>query len=166
VQATLIRYSPRRANGWRRFWLNLFGAKIHPTAITKATTKILLPWDFEMGAHSCVAEGVLVWGAGKIRIGHHTIVSQDVFLCLGGHDYSRANLPIYIRDINIGSGVWIGAKAWISAVTIGDNAVVGACAVVSKDVPPNTIAAGNPAKNLKPRKMIWDNTLPPAPPID
>jgi putative colanic acid biosynthesis acetyltransferase WcaF len=157
VQATLIRYSPRRAHGWRRFLLRSFGAKIDSTALTMATTKIHLPWDVTIGKHTCLAAGVETWGAGTVTIGDHTIISQDTILCVGGHDYTRANLPIIVGALKIGSGVWIGAKVWVSGdITIGDNVLVGACAVVTKSIPPDMIAAGNPAKPVKERRMHWD----------
>jgi acetyltransferase-like isoleucine patch superfamily enzyme len=55
-------------------------------------------------------------------------------------------------DIVIGNDVWIGAHATIlSGVTIGDGAVVGACSVVAKDVPPYAVAVGNPARVVKHR---------------
>jgi acetyltransferase-like isoleucine patch superfamily enzyme len=57
--------------------------------------------------------------------------------------------------ITIGDGVWIAAKAFIGpAVTIGDNTVVGACAVVMKDVEANVVVAGNPAKVIKARILL------------
>ena len=53
-------------------------------------------------------------------------------------------------DIRIGNDVWIGAHATVlSGVTIGDGAVVGACAVVAKDVPPYAVVVGNPARVVK-----------------
>jgi putative colanic acid biosynthesis acetyltransferase WcaF len=157
VQATLIRYSPRRADGWRRFWLRRFGAKVANTAITKARTKILVPWDFEIGEYSCMAEGVETWGPGPVKIGNQTIISRDVLLCAGTHDYTKANLPLVTLSIEVGSGVWIGAQAWISGgVKLGDNCLIGARAVVTKSVPPNMIAAGNPAKVIKERRMEWE----------
>jgi len=51
------------------------------------------------------------------------------------------------RPVTTGSNVWIGSGAIIlSGVTIGDNAVIGAASVVTRDVPPNRVAAGNPAR--------------------
>ena len=57
--------------------------------------------------------------------------------------------------ISIGNHVWIGAGATIlKGVTIGDNAIIGAGSVVTKDVPPNTIVAGNPAHIIR-QRIEW-----------
>ena len=56
----------------------------------------------------------------------------------------------YAKPIKIGNNVWIGGNVTIlGGVTIGDNAVIGAGAVVTKDIPANAIAAGNPAKVIR-----------------
>ena len=154
VQASLIRFSPRRAHRWRRFWMNLFGARIASTAFTKATTTVQHPWLLEVGEHSTIGERVTVYNLGKVTIGEHTVVSQNVHICAGTHDYSKPDLPLLRTPITIGSGVWVCADAFIGPnVTIGDNAVVGARAVVTKDVPPGMVVAGNPARVVKARKM-------------
>jgi acetyltransferase-like isoleucine patch superfamily enzyme len=67
---------------------------------------------------------------------------------------------IYKRDVNVGHNVWIGYGACIlRGVTIGDNAIVGTSAVVTKDLPDNAVAAGAPARVLRmrdePRAMRW-----------
>ncbi len=154
VQRTFIRFSPRRAHGWRRWWLRLFGAKMTRSSGTKATTRIFHPWLFSMGEHSMVAENVTVYNLGPISIGSHTVVSQDAYLCAGSHDYTKPNLPLLRPTITIGSGVWICAGAFIGpGVTVGDNCVIGARAVVMKDVPPGMIAAGNPAGVVRAREV-------------
>ncbi len=156
VQRTLIRFSPRRAHRWRRFWLRLFGADLTPTSSTKASTKIFHPWLFSMGEHSWLAEHVTIYNLGPVRIGSHTVISQDVYVCAGTHDYTKPNLPLLRPAITIGDGVWICAGAFIGpSITVGDNAVVGARAVVTQSVPAAMIAAGNPARAIKPRKMDW-----------
>ena len=112
------------------------------------------PWLFRMGAYSIIGEGVTVYNLGMVTIGEHTVVSQNVHICAGTHDYTKPDLPLVRSPITIGSGVWICADAFIGpGVTIGDNAVVGARAVVTKDVPAGMVVAGNPAKVIKPRKM-------------
>jgi len=157
VQRILIRYSPRRAHGWRRFWLRKFGATIPSTCGTKATTFVMYPWLLTMGEHSWLADRVSIINPGPVNIGSHTIVSQDSYIISGSHDYRKPNLPAIFTTINIGSGVWICAGAFVGPnVTIGDNCVIGARAVLMSSVAPNMIAAGNPAKAIKPRAMEWE----------
>lgn len=152
VYATVYRLAPGRCAGWRRFWLRLFGAKIKPTCNVWPSAKIHHPWLLTMGDHSCIAERVVVYNLGPVTIGTHTVISQDVHLCAGTHDYSKMDLPLLRPPIEIGHGVWVCAKAFIGpGVTIGDNAIVGACAVVAGDVPSRAIVAGNPARQIKER---------------
>lgn len=135
-------------------WLRLFGAKLAPTSLTKASTRVQHPWLLEMGAHATLSENVTVYNLGRITIGDQTVVSQNVHLCAGTHDYTKPDLPLLRPPITIGSGVWICTDAFIGpGVVIGDNAVVAARAVVVKDVPPAVIVGGNPAKVIKERKM-------------
>lgn len=154
VQATLIRYSWRRASGWRRFWLRRFGAVMPATAGTKASTRIKHPWLFSMGEHSMIAEGVEVYNLGPVSVGSHTIVSQNAHLCNGTHDYRKPDLPLIRPTMRIGSGVWVCADAFVGpGVEIGNNAVVGARAVVMRSVPPGVVVSGNPARVIRARVM-------------
>lgn len=154
VQATLFRYSPSRAHGFRRWLLKLFGAKIGPKSFVRREAKVFHPWLLEIGEWSAVAQGVTLYNLGPLKIGDHTVLSQDVYVCGGSHDYTRSDLPL-IRPTNIiGSGVWIAAGAFIGpGTTVGDNSVVAARAVVVKDVPAGMVVGGNPAKVIKPRPM-------------
>src|SRR5204863_7653015 len=87
-----------------------------------------------------------------VSIADHSVISQDAYLCAGTHDYTQPTLPLLRPPITIGHGVWIAAGAFIGPdVTIGDNSVVGARAVVMKDVPPGVVVAGNPARVIKQR---------------
>lgn len=154
VECTMIRWSFRRAEGWRRFWLRLFGAKISDTCKIKPTTIIKHPWLLSMGEYSVLSEGVEVYNLGPVSIGDHTVVSQNVYLCAGSHDITKTNLPLTRPSITIGKGIWICAGAFINpGITIGDNSIVAAGAVVVKDVPPAVIVGGNPAQVIRPRPI-------------
>jgi putative colanic acid biosynthesis acetyltransferase WcaF len=158
VQGTLYRLPLPRGHAWRCFLLRCFGAKMgRPTGVY-ASTRIMHPWLLETGAWSMLGPQTTVYNLGPVKIGEHTVISQDVYLCAGTHDYTRPELPLQKPAITIGAGVWIAAGAFIGpGVAIGDNCVIGAHAVVVKEVPPGVVAAGNPARIIKPRPM---NTPP------
>jgi putative colanic acid biosynthesis acetyltransferase WcaF len=154
VQATLFRLPLPRAYGWRRFLLRCFGAKLGHRAGISSTTRIMHPWLLEMGDWTMLGHGAIVYNLGRVTIGHHTLVSQNVHLCAGSHDYTIPSLPLLRPEIQIGAGVWIAADAFIGpGVTVGDNSVIGARAVVVKDIPPGVVAAGNPCSVIKDRVM-------------
>ncbi|TNJ27326.1 Maltose O-acyltransferase (MAT)-like protein [Giardia muris] len=88
---------------------------------------------------------------GGVTIGDGAYIGHKVVFATLNHDLRpshRANL--YSAPIVVGKNVWIGSNATIlQGVTIGDGAIVGAGSVVTKDVPPNTIVAGNPARKVR-----------------
>lgn len=94
--------------------------------------------------------------SGKIIIEDFVSFGFNVCLLTGTHDYSKKNehrlaaVPSDGRDIIIKKGAWIATNATIcGGVTIGENAVIGANSLVLKDVPPNCLYAGTPAKLIK-----------------
>lgn len=156
VWHALYRPTPRTLRKFRVFLLNLFGAKVATTANLLPSSRVWHQWLLEIGEHSCLADGVMIYNLGPVSIGSHTVLSQDAYVCAGTHDYARPDLPLLRPPIRIGSGVWVCAKAFIGpGVTVGDNAVVGACAVVTSDIPAGAVARGNPAVVIKSRRMEW-----------
>ncbi len=88
---------------------------------------------------------------GGIRIGDNCLIGHNVTLATLNHDFNPDNrTAIYPKPVRIGNNVWIGSDSTIlPGITIGDGAIIGAGSVVTKDVPANTIVAGNPARKMK-----------------
>lgn len=107
--------------------------------------------NIKIGKNVFINSGCCFQDQGGIEIGDGVLIGQQVVIATLDHDLSPAKrrnmLPAPVR---IGNGVWIGAHATILAgVSVGDNAVVAAGAVVTKDVPANTVVGGVPAKVIK-----------------
>ena len=107
--------------------------------------------NITVGKNVFINSGCCFQDQGGIEIGDNVLIGQQVVIATLNHDLSpekRANmLP---APVKIGNRVWIGAHATILAgVSIGDNSVVAAGAVVTKDVPENAVVAGVPAKIIK-----------------
>jgi putative colanic acid biosynthesis acetyltransferase WcaF len=155
VWLCLFRPTPRGIlYGWRRFLLRLFGAKIGEGVNILPSCRIWQPWKLEMGDYSCLSEHVECYSVDNIVIGNQTVVSQGAFLCCASHDIASPIMELVYKPIFIGDNVWIASHAFIApGAVIGEGAVVGACAVVTKNVEPWTVVAGNPAKFIKRREL-------------
>ena len=151
----LFRTSPRGlCYGWRRFLLQLFGAKIGNGVHVLPSCKVWQPWKLNMGDHSCLSENVECYSVDQIVIGAQAVVSQGAFLCCASHDISSPTMELIYKPVVIGAQAWVASRAFIGpGVTIGEGAVVGACAVVTKDVESWTVVAGNPARFIKQRVL-------------
>lgn len=107
--------------------------------------------NITVGKGVFINEGCCFQDQGGIEIGDGCLIGhQTVFATLNhdAHPSRRGNM--IPAPIKLGKNIWIGAHATILAgVTIGDNAIVAAGAVVTKDVPANTVVAGVPAKVIK-----------------
>lgn len=139
-------------NFWRLFLLRLFGARVHAKAHVYSSARIWAPWNLEMDAYSCLAPHVDCYNTDLIRIGKNTIISQKSYLCASSHDISDPFYALITAPIVIEDQVWIAADSFIGmGVTIHQGAVVGARSSVFKDVAPQTVVGGNPAKDIKKR---------------
>lgn len=143
----LWRWSPRWWWGWRRGMLRLFGATVGGGARVYPAACIHQPWHLHIGSRSTIGWCATLYCLGPIRLGSDVVISQGAHLCAGDHDPRDPSFPLRKRPITLGDGVWIAAEAFIGpGVSIGERAVVGARAVVVRDVPAATVMAGNPAR--------------------
>jgi len=114
-----------------------------------ASARIHFPPHLSLGDRSCLGERSVVYSLAPIEVRAHATVSTEAFLCTGTHDFSDANIPVQTAPIIVGAHAFVCARAFIlPGMEIGEYAVVGACAVVTQDVPPSTIVAGNPARPI------------------
>lgn len=148
-----FRYTPKKTfSYWRVLLLRVFGAKIDSDVFIYSSAKIFIPWNLIMKSKSCLGPNCEIYNLGPVQIEKKATISQYVYVCNGSHDLNDTRLPLLIGHIHIGENVFIGAKALIMpGIKIHDSAVVGAGSVVTKDVDPYTIVAGNPAKFIKKR---------------
>lgn len=152
VQSTLFRLSPQLMYGWRRFLLRLFGANIGNNVLIRSTAKILYPWKLTIGDWSWIGNDVTLYNMANINIGENCVISQKSYLCTSSHDHTKSSFDIFAKAIEIKDKVWVAADVFIApGVTIGGGTVVGFRSTVNKDLPPNMICYGNPAKSIKSR---------------
>lgn len=145
-------WTPKPANAWRLFWLRAFGATIHGTPFVHQRARVEIPWNLTLHDRSCLGDRANAYTLGPIEIGRGATVAQEVYLSTGSHDFRRPEIPLVTGKITVGEDVFIGARAFVMpGVTIGARSVIGACSVVTKDVPEDVFAAGNPCKVLRPR---------------
>jgi putative colanic acid biosynthesis acetyltransferase WcaF len=145
-------WTPKPLNEWRLFWLRVFDAKIDGTPFVHQRARIAIPWNLTLHDRACLGDRANAYSLGEIEIGARATVAQEAYLCAAGHDFERPEIPLVIAKITIGEDAFVGARAFVMpGVTVGSRAIIGACSVVTRDVPENVIAAGNPCKVLHSR---------------
>lgn len=112
------------------------------------------PWNLEMEDYVCLADNVDCYSQDKIRLGSYVTISQRTFLCTASHDITSLRRPLIHSPIIIKNHAWVCAEAFVGPnVTVGEGAVVGARAMVTKNVDPWIVVAGNPACFVKKREL-------------
>lgn len=154
IGETLFRVVPTPFAGLRNALLRLFGAKLGSGVNVHPTCRIYAPWNLTIGDRSCLSARVDCYCVTEVVVGADVTVSQDAFLCTASHDIDRADRRLVTGPIRIDRGAWVFARATIlPGVTVGEGAVVAACAVVTRDVACHSVVAGNPARHVRERQF-------------
>ncbi len=171
---------------WIKWFVNPFYHKKGKGAIVRPRTRMdVVPWNkFELGEDSTIEDfSAINNGVGNVIIGDRTkiglsntiigpvIIGNDIRLAqnitLSGlnHNYEDVNLPIHVQGVStspivIEDNSWIGANVVVVAgVTIGKHCIVAAGSIVTKNIPPYSVAVGNPARVLKQynhQTKVWE----------
>ena len=171
---------------WVRWFVNPIKIKRGKNTIIRFNTRMdILPFNkFQIGSQSLIEDfSTINNGVGDVKIGNNTIIglsnviigpvdigngvmlAQNIVVSGLNHGYEAIDIsprkqPVSTKKITIEDDVWIGANSIITAgIFIGKHAVIGAGSVVVKDIPPYSIAVGNPAKVIKAynfKTNIWE----------
>lgn len=127
----------------------LFGENLGEGSIVQPPLKGVCFDMVHIGKNVMIMPDCLMMSRGGITIEDGAMIAANVQLISNNHDLYERQI-LLCKPVRICRNAWVGAGATIlPGVTVGENAVVAAAAVVTKDVPANTIVAGNPAKIIK-----------------
>lgn len=132
--------------------LRLFGASIGDRVLIRHGVKIHWPWKLHVNDDVWIGVDAWLLNLEPIWIGANVCISQGAFLCTGSHQASSSTFEFDNGPIHIEEGVWIAARATVlRGVTIGSGSVIGATALVHKDVPAESRVLPAPSQILSRR---------------
>jgi len=113
--------------------------------------------EIEIGEKTILGSYSIFNGGHGLKIGTHCIFAAFVYINSSDHGFNKGELiqhqPFFGAPIHIGDDVWLGGQLFVNkGVSIGEGTVVGAGSVVTKDIPADKIAAGNPARIIRDRE--------------
>src|SRR3954464_12158122 len=107
------RWTPKPANAWRIFWLDVFGATIEGKPFVHQRARIEIPWHLTLRDRACLGDRANAYSLGEIEIGPRATVAQEVYLSSASHDFNDPAIPLTVAKITIGEDAFIGARAFV-----------------------------------------------------
>lgn len=172
----LIPKGQARPRTWVKWFVNPFYHQVAKGSTIRWKTRMdVLPFNlFAIGKNSTIEDfctinngvGAVIIGhdtrigisnvlIGPVSVGNHVILAQNIVMSGLNHGYEDVNIPIHKQKVTMAPIVieddcWLGANVVVTAgVTIGKHSVIAAGAIVTKSIPPFSIAVGNPARVIK-----------------
>ncbi|CAN5153929.1 hypothetical protein BH09PAT2_BH09PAT2_09110 [soil metagenome] len=138
----------------RMFFYSLADMKIGSGSIINMGARVYKPAGVTIGDDCVIGERIVLDGRAPLTIGNHVDIASEVMIYNSEHDINDPSFKAIEAPVTIGDYVFIGPRVIVlPGVTIGDRAVVGAGAVVTKDVAAGAIVGGVPAKVIGERKL-------------
>lgn len=152
ITAALNRLTYNDADDVRALFSELIGKKVDDSFLLIPPFFTTGGLDISVGRNVFVNQNCTFYDLGGLDIADDVMIGPNVSIITSGHpiEPSRRRDFVVAKPIAIGRNVWIAAGATIiGGVTVGENSVVAAGSVVTRDVPPNTLVGGNPAKVIR-----------------
>ena len=138
----------------RRTILNELFARFGSGTVLKPNLRCDYGFNISIGERSFVNYDCVFLDCNRITIGDEVQIAPGVHIYTATHPLDAQQRRAYLEQawpVSIGDGVWLGGCAIVCpGVTIGENTVVGAGSVVTRDLPPNVLAVGNPCRVVRP----------------
>lgn len=152
ITAKLNRLTFHDAGEVRALFGELIGTRVDDTFLLIPPFYTTGGADIRVGRNVFINQNCTFYDLGGIDIADDAMIGPNVSLITSGHpiEPSQRREAVLAKPIRLERNVWIAAGATIlGGVTVGENSVVAAASVVTRDVPPNTLAAGNPARVIR-----------------
>lgn len=136
------------------FLLRLFGAKIGKNVVIKPSVNIKYPWKLSVGNNVWIGEKVWIDNLANVIIENNVSISQGAMLLCGNHNYKKTTFDLITGEIKLEEGVWIGAKSIVTpGIVCKSHSILSVNSVATKDLEAYTIYQGNPAIEVRKRKI-------------
>ncbi len=159
IYTLLFIHIPYKASNLRFLLLKKIVKDIGLGTSISNNVRIIFPRGISIGTNCALANGVILDGRGTLEIEDSVLIGFETVILTCTHRSDEYDRPVveqgmFSKPVKIGKGSWIGARVIIMpGVTIGEFVIVGANAVVTKDIPPYTVVGGIPARIIKSRRI-------------